>query len=130
MPQFKYTARNPTGKTVEGTMEAPMQRAVVDKLRGDRLIVMAVNEVKPKAGATGDSPLQKFKDLFSGVTAKDLVIFSRQLATMVSAGVPIVQGLSILCDQIASPAFKKVIMGIRSDIESGIAIADAMKKHP
>jgi len=64
------------------------------------------------------------------VASKDLVIFSRQLATLVSAGVPIVQGLNILCEQIQSPVFKQIISAIRTDIESGIAIADAMKKHP
>jgi len=130
MPQFKYTARNATGKTVQGTMEAAMQRVVVDKLRSDRMAILSINEVKAKAGASGESAFQKFKEMFKGVNPKDLVIFSRQLATMVSAGVPIVQGLTILCDQIPSPVFKKIITAIRSDIESGIAIADAMKKHP
>ncbi len=126
MPQFKYTARNAAGKTVEGTIEAQVQKMAVDKLRGQRYTVMSLVEVN---GAEGDilSRLNPFKGSIKG---KDLVIFSRQLATLVSAGVPIVQGLNILCDQIESPAFKKVITGVRTDIESGVAIADAMKKHP
>ena len=52
------------------------------------------------------------------------------MATLVSAGVPIVQGLSILSEQIESPVFKKVMTAIRSDIESGVSIAEAMNKHP
>lgn len=128
MPQFKFTARNPAGKTIQGSMDAPVQKAVVDKLRADRMIIMTIKEVK--AAETGENLLAKFSPFGKTVGSKDLVIFSRQLATLVSAGVPIVQGLTILCDQIQSVLFKKIITLIRSDIESGIAIADAMKKHP
>jgi type IV pilus assembly protein PilC len=125
MPQFKYTARNTAGKTVEGLIEAPIQRVASDKLRSQRFTVVSLNEVKG-----GDSFMNRLNIFKKGVTNKDLVVFSRQLATLVSAGVPIVQGLNILSEQIQSPVFKQVIGGIRTDIESGIAIADAMKKHP
>jgi type IV pilus assembly protein PilC len=127
MPQFKYTARNTQGKTIEGTIEAPIQRAAVDKLRSQRFTVVAVNEVKQ---ASGESILAKLNPFRKKVKNKDLVIFSRQLATLVSAGVPIVQGLNILLDQIQSPVFKKVINAVRADIEGGVAIADALKKQP
>ena len=127
MAQFKYTARNNVGKTVEGIIEAPMQKAALDKLRGQRFTVMNVAEVK---SGTGESFLDKIPFLKPSVKSKDLVIFSRQLATLVSAGVPIVQGLNILIEQIQSPVFQKIMAAVRSDIESGIAIADAMKKHP
>jgi type IV pilus assembly protein PilC len=126
MAQFKYSARNATGKVVEGVIEAPIQRIAMEKLRSQRFTVMAVNEVK---GGRMDF-LQKITFFQGGVKSKDLVIFSRQLATLVSAGVPIVQGLNILAEQIPSPVFKQIICAVRSDIESGIAIADAMKKHP
>jgi len=59
-----------------------------------------------------------------------VVIFSRQLSTLVSAGVPIVQGLTILEQQAENPAFKTVVGALRTDIEAGLSIADAMKKHP
>lgn len=127
MPQYKYTARNNVGKVVEGTVEAQVQKLAADKLRGQRYTVMSLVEVKENNAMAYMNRINIFK---GSVKAKDLVIFSRQLATLVSAGVPIVQGLNILEEQIASPAFKKVISGVRSDIESGIAIADALKKHP
>lgn len=126
MAQFKYTAKNTAGRTIEGVIEAPVQRTANDKLRSQRLTVLALNEMK--SGETNF--LAKLNPFKPGVTSKDLVIFSRQLATLVSAGVPIVQGLNILSDQIQSVVFKTVISAIRSDIESGITIADAMKKHP
>jgi type IV pilus assembly protein PilC len=127
MPQFKYTARNTVGKVIEGVVEAQVQKAAIDKLRGQRYTVMTLVEMK-----TGEISfdLSRFNPFKGGIKGKDLAIFSRQLATLVSAGVPIVQGLTILEEQIVSPAFKKVISTVRSDIESGIAIADALKKHP
>jgi len=79
-------------------------------------------EINPKAKKTGF-----FKPK---VTPGDIVIFSRQLSTLVSAGVPIVQGLSILEAQAENPAFKTVVASLRSDIEAGLSIADAMRKHP
>ncbi len=126
MAQYKYTARTVAGKTVEGLIDAPIQRAAADKLRSQRFTVVSLNEVK----AGGDNFLSRINPFKRGVTSKDLVIFSRQLATLVSAGVPIVQGLNILSEQIQSPVFRQVISAIRTDIESGIAIADAMKKQP
>jgi type IV pilus assembly protein PilC len=127
MAQFKYTARNTAGKMVEGTIEAQVQKSAIERLRNQKFTVMTMTEVKVSADGTFLDRLNPFR---GSIKAKDLVIFSRQLATLVSAGVPIVQGLNILAEQIESPAFKKVISGVRSDIESGIAIADTLKKHP
>src|SRR5688572_19973390 len=126
MPQFKYTARNTSGKVIEGMVDAAIQKAAMDKLRSQRYTVMSLAEVKSES-VSFLANLNPFK---GAIKTKDLSIFSRQLATLVSAGVPIVQGLNILEEQIVSPAFKKVILAVRSDIESGIAIADALKKHP
>jgi type IV pilus assembly protein PilC len=128
MAQYKYTARNNLGKMIEGVVEAQVQKLAIEKLRSQRYTVMSLTEVK--ASADGGNFLDRLNPFKGSIKAKDLVIFSRQLATLVSAGVPIVQGLNILEEQIESPNFKKVITGVRSDIESGIAIADALKKHP
>jgi type IV pilus assembly protein PilC len=126
MPQFKYIARSNFGKIVEGTIEAPVQRAALDKLRSQRMSVRSISEIK----SSGEGIISRQKIFKRGIKSKDLVIFSRQLSTLVSAGVPIVQSLNTLCEQIDSPSFKKVITAIRLDIESGVAVADALKKHP
>jgi type IV pilus assembly protein PilC len=110
---------------IEGTVEAPAQKAAADKLRTQRVNFITLNEMKTK-----ESFLTSLNPFKPSVKSKELVIFSRQLATLVSAGVPIVQGLNILADQIPTPLFRQIIGAIRTDIESGIAIADAMKKHP
>ncbi|OIO00402.1 MAG: pilus assembly protein PilC [Elusimicrobia bacterium CG1_02_56_21] len=116
--QFAYKAKESSGKATEGTVEAADQRAAMARLREQRL---SVTEIKP-------APAKKSKK--GKVDNKDVVMFSRQLSTLVSAGVPIVQGLNILEAQAESPAFKSVVGSLRTDIESGLSIADAMKKHP
>jgi type IV pilus assembly protein PilC len=127
MAQFKYTARNTAGKMIEGVIEAQVQKVAIDRLKTQRYTVMSLTEVKSTQSGSLMDRINPFK---GNIKAKDLVVFSRQLATLVGAGVPIVQGLNILCEQIASPAFKKVINSVRTDIESGVAIADTLKKHP
>ena len=116
--QFAYKAKERSGKAVEGLVEAPDQKAAIQRLRDQRMNVV---EIAPK----GKGRKSKKK-----VTSGDVVIFSRQLSTLVSAGVPIVQGLNILESQAENPAFQAVISALRTDIEAGLSIADAMRKHP
>ena len=117
--QFAYKAKESNGKVAEGVVEAPDQKSAIARLREKKLSVM---EIKP---ASVKKPFFKPK-----VQNNDVVIFSRQLSTLVSAGVPIVQGLNILEEQAENPAFKAVVSALRTDIEAGLSIADAMRKHP
>ena len=126
MPIFKYNARTPAGDVVQGTIDAPDQMTASNKLRGQRLILLEISLAKKDPFEA----LQKWNPLKPSVKAKDLVLFSRQLSTLVSAGVPIVQGLTILTEQIENPAFKKVVDHVSEDIKAGISIAEAMKKEP
>ena len=125
--EFKYTAKDSSDKTIEGVLEASDQKAAVDRLRAMKLTLVDITQ---KEEVTAASFISNLNPLKPKVKSKDLTIFSRQLSTLVSAGVPIVQGLSILEDQTPNPAFKEVLSGIKGDIESGIGIAEAMKKHP
>lgn len=127
MPVFTYKARTPSGKTVQGEMEVNQKRTVVDRLKDKRLIVLDVSE---KEESSLMKSLEKINPFSGRVKEKDLVVFSRQMATLVSAGVPIVRGLSILTEQIENPYFRDIVDKIREDIESGEAIAEAMEKHP
>ena len=119
--QFSYKARDGSGKVLEGVVEADDQRAAINKLKSQRMSVVEINEAKAASG---------FKFIKPKVESKDIVIFSRQLSTLVSAGVPIVQSLNILETQAENPAFKKVLTVLKTDIEAGFSIADAMAKHP
>lgn len=128
MPVFAYRAKAASGLVMEGTIDANEQKMAVEKLRSQKLVVLEIVEKV-------ESPLVKIqKALGLGgkgkVGSKDLVLFSRQLSTLVSAGVPIVQGLAILESQAENPAFKEVLGDVKADIESGLSISDALKKHP
>ncbi len=126
MPSFVYKARMMTGSSTEGVVEAPDQRAAIEHLRSQKLIPLEIKEAtKSLADIVASINFLKPK-----VSPRELVLFSRQLSTLVSAGVPLVQGLTILEDQVETKVFKKVIHAIREDIEAGQSITDALKKHP
>ncbi len=126
MSEFSYRVRTSAGALAEGVIEAPDQRTAMDRLRAQKMTVMEVSEVVP--GFL--DALQKYNPLRAKVGSKDIVLFSRQLSTLVSAGVALVNGLNILSEQIESKPFKAVVMKVKEDIESGLSIAEAMKKHP
>ena len=123
--QFDYTAVTKEGKTVHGRSEAVDKDAVISNLnrQGMRPIV-----VKP-TGATikpGGGLLKRTKK----VKLKDLVIFTRQLSTMISAGVPLTRSLSTLQSQTESKYFKTVVANVTKDIEGGVNFGDALSKYP
>lgn len=126
MVEFAYKVRAQNGSIMEGVIEAAEQRAAVDKLRGQKYIILEINEAQK---GFFDQIIKGF-GIKTKVKSKDLVLFSRQLSTLVSAGVPIVQGLTILIEQIEDKTFKNIIEKIQEDIESGQSIADSLKKHP
>lgn len=128
MPVFAYKAKEANGNVTSGVVDAPKQGTAVERLRQLRLTVLEIHEKT-------ETPLDKLKEYIPGlgkpsVTAKDLVLFSRQLSTLVSAGVPIVQSLAILEEQAENPTFRDVISAVRDDIEAGLSISDALRKHP
>jgi len=127
MALFSYKVRSSQGDVLTGTMEAGEQRMVVDRLRRQRFIVLEIGEIKKNALR---DTLDSINFLKGRVRQKDLVLYSRQLSTLIGAGVPIVQGLTILLNQIDNPAFKKVITAVREDIESGTSITEALGRHP
>ena len=128
MPVYSYKAKTAAGLLMEGVIDADIQKNAVEKLRSQKLVVLSIEERTV-------SPLDRIKSFIAAhkkghVTSKDLVLFSRQLSTLVSAGVPIVQSLGILETQAENPAFKEVLGAVKSDIESGLSISDALRKHP
>lgn len=126
MPSFAYKAKLLTGNITEGTIEAADQKAAVEQLRSQKMTPMEIKE----SAAGLDSIIATINPFKPKVKSKDLVLFSRQLSTLVSAGVPLVQGLTILEDQIENPLFKGIVKRIREDIESGLSITDSLRKHP
>lgn len=123
MPVFAWEGRGPSGDIKRGEMEAKALNDVQARLR-----VMGISS--PKIKKKGISIDIKMPEIFSSVSIKELVIFTRQFATMIDAGLPLVQCMDILSSQNTNPFFKRVLLQIKSDIESGSTFADSLKKHP
>lgn len=121
MPVFVYTGRTRGGQTITGEMDAGNREAVVAKLRSQQIIATAVRP-KPR-----DITIPGFG---GGVGEKDIVVFTRQFATMIDAGLPLVQCLEILASQQENKVFKKALTEIRQSVEGGLTFAAALKQHP
>ena len=123
MPVFTWEGRTRQGTTKKGVIEAANEAAVMTQLRGQMIVPV---KVKPKA-----KDLLEGLDLFKGsVTIRDLVIFTRQFATMIDAGLPLVQCLEIQSSQQTNKAFKEILAAVKNDVEQGSTFADALRKHP
>jgi type IV pilus assembly protein PilC len=127
MPSFAFTGRTRSGEVVNGERAADSMENAVAALRREQLIITRIAPVKAKTAA--GAPVKAIR---SGkkVPAKNLAIFTRQFSVMIDAGLPLVQCLEILGSQEEDKNFAAVIMQTRTDVESGAALADAMKKHP
>ncbi|MFQ5882219.1 MAG: type II secretion system F family protein [Candidatus Methylomirabilales bacterium] len=123
MAVFAYSGRTRTGQTINGEMEAPNREAVVSQLRRQQVLATAV---KPKAK---DIEI-KIPGFGGKVGERDLAIVTRQLATMIDAGLPLVQCLDILAQQQENKIFKKTLDDIRADVEAGSTFSAALGKHP
>ena len=123
MPVFVWKGTASNGEIQKGEIEAQDEQAVRRLLRQQRISPSKI-KAKPKDLLENIAFLQK------KVLPKDIVIFTRQLSTMIDAGLPLIQGLEILANQQENKAFKKILMDTKSDVESGSTFADALKKHP
>jgi len=123
MPVFIWKGKNSYGDKRNGKYEANDEAAVYAHLKKIRITPTSVKE-QPKDILAGISFFQP------KVTGRDVVIFTRQLSTMIDAGLPLVQSLDILSNQQDNPTFKTALRDIKSEVETGNTFADAMKKHP
>ena len=120
MPVFNWKARTAKGEMHTGEITAASPQEVVGYLRRKRLIVVSVN-AKPK----------EIKLSIGGkIKTRDIVIFSRQFATMINSGLPLVQCLSILSQQTENPKLKSIVNSVRIDVEGGNTLADSIQKFP
>lgn len=125
MAKFNYTVTNNQGKTLTGSMDVTDRATALATLRKQELRPISVKEM------TGGGKFD-FNNLGGGskVKSDELVIFTRQLSTMISAGVPLLRSLSSLESHTESPGLKKVLTKVISDIQAGSGFGDALSKHP
>ena len=123
MPIFTYRGRARGGRLITGQVEANTPLAVAAQLRQRRIMATSVRE-KPE-------PLRLKIPGFGGrVKDKDLTVFTRQIATMINAGLPLVQSLEVLASQQPNKQFKRILTKIRGDVEGGSTFAASLKQHP
>lgn len=121
---FQWTGKVPTGEVKSGEIAAGSKEEVINQLRQKNIIPTAITEKQKKALFGGLSMGGgKVKD-------KDLVIFTRQFSTMIDAGLPLVQALEILSNQVESKTLAHILTQVKADVEGGATFADALKKHP
>lgn len=120
MAKFQWEATTRTGEKRKGAMEAESAEIVENRLRGDGMTIQRVKK----------EPKQISISIGSGVSPKDLQIFTRQLATMIDAGLPLVQCLDILSNQTPNKIFARILSNVKQSVEQGATFSDSLKKHP
>jgi type IV pilus assembly protein PilC len=122
MPIFQYRAQDKNRNSVNGLVEAPSEEVAVDLLREKNLSVLYVKEEK-------QSRLSSLPFL-NRIKVRDIVIFSRQFAVLISANVAMVQSLKIVLDQTENPKLKAILNEVADDVEAGTRLSEALAKHP
>ncbi len=121
MPVFTYRGTNRSGVSISGELAAPSKNELANLLRRQQITVTKMSE----KGKEFNLPT-----FGSGVTAKELAIFTRQFSVMIDAGLPLVQCLEILAGQQENKTFQKVLTGVRSSVEGGATLSTSMKQYP
>ncbi len=122
MATFAWEGKTRTGETKRGTIEAETEQLAFARLRAEQINVSKV--AKQGAGFMSKLPIG------GGVNEKEIVVFTRQFATMIDAGLPLVQCLDILASQAENKTFQKCLSDVKLHVESGATFSDALKRHP
>ncbi|MBI3323990.1 MAG: type II secretion system F family protein [Candidatus Omnitrophica bacterium] len=122
MSTFGYVVKDKVGRTHSGTLEADSRNALVERLWKQDFVVLSIEERSAqRAGLKVGQPK---------VPIEQLVIFSRQLATMVASGIPIVGAIDVLRDQMENRTFRQLLARIKDDVEGGASLSEGLGKHP
>ncbi len=122
--RFRYRARTQKGELQMGFIDAPSRDQATSILTGHELYILLLDEAKGGAGW-----LTRITGYFSRVKAKDLAIFSRQFATLLSASIPLNEALTTLEKQTVNPTLREVIRDVAADVDAGLSLSQAMEKH-
>jgi type IV pilus assembly protein PilC len=123
--QFKYSAKDQGGKTINGFLRAETESEAAGELRRKNLTPVEIQKVVGGAG-----PARPRKRAKPSAKKGELVVFTRQLATMLSSGIPILEALEILADQAESPGFRSCLTEVVEEIRGGSDLSKALMRHP
>src|SRR5262245_39891999 len=122
MSQFSYKAVARDGRLTQGRIEGADQRAVAQRIQGMGLIPIAIEQTVIKS--------QRSRSFFQGISQKDILFFTEELATLVNAGLPLDRSLSIAAELASKPALRIVIQDILKQIKGGKSLAEGLAAHP
>jgi len=121
--KFTYIAKDASGHTLKGSVEANDKKQALDVLRAKKLLILKLEETKPRASMFSFMGRKK-------VNMDDLVVLFRQLATMIEAGIPVMTSFDILAEQSENPTLRQVLSEVRDSVNTGSSLSDAMMKQP
>jgi len=130
MPTYLYKAADASGKVVSGTIEAGEEKAVVADLHNMGLIPIKITLTKGRGAGLNVDFSKQILTIFKGLSAKDVMIFTQDLAALLEAGLPLDRALSILIDAAEKEGFKEVVGDILKTVQGGGYLSDALRKHP
>lgn len=133
MPQYQYLAKNMEGKTIQEIEESSSEQSLIDKLQGKGYFVVSLQEIRVDSPKTEEKKQEKAKKesfTHNNVTMDDILVFARQLATMLEAGITLLRSLDVINSQVESKTLHNVLMQIRNDVEQGRSLSSSLEKHP
>lgn len=131
MPSFEYWVKDKTGKDFKGVQDARDEQEIVRRLKALNYLIVRVEQVKRRSflGVQTKAASKVHRGKSGNITLDDLVVFSRQMATLVAAGIPLVQALDILAGQMDKEKFRLILRRMHSDVQSGKSFSEAMLAH-
>ena len=133
MPLFEYSVKNRSGVDDQGVRDVESHEALVAQLRAEGFLIMSIREVKGKSAfsaSPGPGGSKKMQGKSGGIKIDDLVVFSRQMATLIGSGIPVIQTLDILIGQVEKERFRVALRKVHSEVQSGASLSEALLKHP
>ena len=130
MPEFKYTVRDATGKKVSGSISSDNEMEAKQELRRQDYVIISIEEKRRGGGASKKAFSRKKGAPKPRIKSKDLTVFTRQLSTMVAAGIPMLESLEVLAEQTDDAGFRYILDQIVEDVRSGTDLSASMAKHP
>ncbi len=130
MPQYQYLVKDAKGHDQTGVEEAQNTDSLVESLRRQGYLIIRINELTRKKFFSLSFEQKGFREKGGRIKIDDLVVFSRQLATLVGSGVPLLESLGVLHEQTEKTQFKRVLQALHDEVRGGKSFSEALDKHP
>lgn len=128
--KFQYTARTQEGKLESDIIEASSIEAAISVLQNQQLIITEIKPFSETENLTFNKLVDQLLSFFNRIKNEEIVLFTKQLAVLIQAKVPLVQSLKVMAKQVENPKFSKIITNVADDVDAGMVFSRALAKHP